>query len=44
MPDARIATVMPRPQAGGNFSQPKPQATKIFEPMKISRIASAYLR
>jgi len=44
MPLARITTEMPSPHAGGNFSQPKAHAMKIFDPMKISMNDSAYFR
>ena len=43
-PMVRITKVMPRDQAGGNLAQPIASAMKILEPMKISRIDSAYFR
>jgi hypothetical protein len=39
-----MAKVMPSDQDAGNFSHPARSATKIFDPMKTSRIARAYFR
>lgn len=43
-PAAMMPKVTPSEMAAGNFSSPSRSATKIFEPMKTSTIASAGLR